>query len=85
MLSHTEEYKEFNQEWGNVTKTMTVEFVTKNPHNCNYRALCYFMGSSPVEPANIEPNLCSAESMSGSHDMAVELIYLLSRKSGCGS
>ncbi len=79
VLSHTGEYTVFNQEWGNVTKTMTAEFITKNPHNCNYRALCYFMGSSPVDPINIEPNLCSAESMSGSHDMAVDLIYLLSR------
>jgi hypothetical protein len=78
VLSHTTEYKAYNADWIKVSKSMTAEFIKMNPQNCNYRALCYFMDTTPLVSSDIEPYFCSAEAMSGSHDMATELIWLLS-------
>ena len=78
VLSHTSEYTSFHPEWSNVSKNMTVKFIMKNNLNCNYRALSYFMDFSPAASSDIEPYFLSAEAMSTPHDMAAELIWLLS-------
>ena len=78
VLTHTAEYRSFHPDWINVSKDMTSEFIKQNPFNCNYHALCYFMDVSPLTAADLQPYFCSAEAQSTSHDMASELMWLLS-------
>lgn len=78
IFSHAEQYKSFNHKWEDVSLVLSQDYMRANPEKCNYRAMCYVSGFPELDPFYVEPLFCSAEGDSSYHDMAVELIWLMS-------
>ncbi len=78
IFAHALEYKSYNSKWENVSLALSQDYMRANPEKCNYRAMCYVSGFPELDPYYIEPRFCSSEGDSAYHDMAVELIWLMS-------
>ncbi len=78
LLANSDEYTSFNALWGDYDNIITREYMMDHPTVCNYKSLCHFMGVEPLDTFYLEPYLASGTTESVYHDMATELIWLLS-------
>ncbi len=78
LFSNAGEYIEYNHKWEDVSLALSQQYMKANPQKCNYRAMCYVSGFPELDPFYLDPLFASGEGNSSYHDMAIELIWLLS-------
>jgi len=78
IFDHLNEYEGYSPKWEDVSMGNSQEYMQENPQLCSYPAICYVASFPPVDPWYLEPNFYSGTLPGDSHDLAVELIWLLS-------
>ena len=78
IFEHIDEYRGFSSRWKDVSMGNSQEYMQENPMLCSYPAICYVASFPPVDAWYLEPNFYSGTLPGDSHDLAVELIWLMS-------
>ncbi len=84
IFTHADEYKSFTMKWEEISLTRSADYMRKNPELCNYRSMLYVSGFPEIDPFYLEPEFLTGYGISSSHDMYVELDYLLTYNLGIG-
>ena len=82
IFANADEYRSYNHKWSNVALTQSQDYMIQNPQVCNYRAICYVSGFTELDEFYLEPFFYSDYGISAYHEMATEIIWLLSHNSG---
>lgn len=84
IFDNAEEYKAYNQKWGDLSLALSRDYMQANPEKVNFKAMCYFAGYPELDPFYVEDNFFTDYGVSSYHDMYVELDYLLTLNAGVG-
>ena len=79
IYGNTEEYRNFNDKWSEVSLTDSFYFMRDYPQLADYRAFCYVASAEPLQEEDLQPYFYTGEDGGSYSDMASELIYLLSK------
>ncbi|MBN2041775.1 MAG: hypothetical protein JW864_17195 [Spirochaetes bacterium] len=78
VLDNIGDYSAHTEKWNAVSRIDSKEYIISNPQNCSYRAVCHILGYDELDLFYVDNYFCSGEETSVDHDMATELIWLLS-------
>ncbi len=78
VFTHADQYRSYNDKWSELSLGLSMEYMRANPQLCNFKALRYISGYSQLSDSSPEPYFYSEYGISAYHDMATELIWLLS-------
>ncbi len=84
LFEHAEEFGSINSKWDELTASLTVDYIIRNPEKMNFRALCRMTGYPELEPVNVDDNFFTDYEISSYHDMYTELDYLMTLNTGVG-